>query len=467
MAHERSEASPAEAPSQTEAVREPSAPGVGVQPGAPLTPAAALMLQRAAGNAAVARLVAGERGQAPPLPPPPPSPPAVARAPRRRAPARSIQRSDPEGPYPVIPEMLEDDKTRRWWDPADKTAKPVWTAEGGYAKNPSARPLKDLVSPKGRIGGGFENGVFTYVVDAKGDVVIAKRLGEPGGAPGRATGMPHPTLIGGKDPTVLAAGEVEIRGGKIYRVDNQSGHFRPPRKAMGQSLKGFMRIPTSAFHPEFHAQSVHYDALGTRTTKPFRSLKLLKLKARDFSTALKGLNPRSVAGKFKSKRFRSRAKGVGAGLAGALVTLALSYLLSKLTAWAHDRWIKSSIERLAPKVEEKLQQRSEQLEKLLEADSEADVYVNAQFAITYVDDISDEDDESYPAVDFHDAGFSREPWDPTPIETTEIHCATRFDTTIVTASEKFSPAELFEPPPVEEEEKKEDESMQDPEPATK
>ena len=273
MPHERVGSRSEEAvPAQPTVAQE----GASAQPalGRHLDPKAALLLQRTAGNAAVARLVAGR--PPPPAAPRPPGPPA--------APTQRVQRE----PYPVIPEMAESDKTRSWYDPTDKTVKPVWTAEGGYTKNPSARKLSDLVTPKGRIGNGFDNGVYTYVVDGNGDVIVAKRLSEPGGRPGRATGMPHPTLVGGKDPTVLAAGEVEIRGGKIFRVDNQSGHFRPPRKALSTSLKAFMKLPTQAFDPRFKVESVHYDAAGARTTKAFRSLRTLKLNGAGLQVGAQG-----------------------------------------------------------------------------------------------------------------------------------------------------------------------------------
>ena len=41
--------------------------------------------------------------------------------------------------------------------------------------------------------------------------------------------MPHPTLVGGANPQVRAAGIVDIRGGRIYSADNTSGHFKPAR----------------------------------------------------------------------------------------------------------------------------------------------------------------------------------------------------------------------------------------------
>jgi hypothetical protein len=39
--------------------------------------------------------------------------------------------------------------------------------------------------------------------------------------------MSHPTLIGGANRQVRAAGVVDILGGRIYSVDNVAGHYKP------------------------------------------------------------------------------------------------------------------------------------------------------------------------------------------------------------------------------------------------
>jgi hypothetical protein len=413
-----------------------------------------LRLQQSAGNAAVGRIVARSRGGLRPSRPAagamPPPRAAIHSVPGPSG-ARRLQRS----PYPVVPEMELDDQTRQWFDPADKTAKPVWTAADGYAKNPSARPLNDLLKPNGRIGGGFDNGVFTYVVDEHGNVIVAKRLGEPGGRPGRATGMPHPTLIGGKKPTVLAAGEVEIRAGRIYRIDNQSGHFRPPRKSLSTTLKSFMRLPTSAFHADFKTDSVHYDPAGTRTTKPFRSLRTLKLNARDFKQALKGLRPKAIAGKLKGLKggrikggsLRSGAKGI----AGVLILIAIHYGLGRLMEKIENDFIDRQIDELAPKVEEKLLEKEDELDALLAEDSEAELFVNVRFTISTTTTVvvgagpeGMEEVESMPFVELHSVGFSRQPWDPKPTHSWEHSCGSTTQSTIITASHPINPAELFD-----------------------
>ena len=63
--------------------------------------------------------------------------------------------------------------------------------------------------------------------------------------------MPHPTLVGGAKPKVRAAGVVDIRGGRIYSVDNASGHFKPGPEALSAAEEAFGSLPASAFHRQF------------------------------------------------------------------------------------------------------------------------------------------------------------------------------------------------------------------------
>ncbi len=100
---------------------------------------------------------------------------------------------------------------------------------GKYLKNPTAKNVKSMVkNPSGTLkldgSSGVVNGKFMYVVDESGELVVGTRATGIPPFNGRA---PHPTLIGGSNPTVKAAGIVEFRGGKIFKVDNASGHFKP------------------------------------------------------------------------------------------------------------------------------------------------------------------------------------------------------------------------------------------------
>ena len=113
---------------------------------------------------------------------------------------------------------------------------------GVYKLNPTARNIADLVSPTGKIGSSRMNGQFMYVVDDSGNIIIGTRAGKR---------MPHPTLIGGSNPTVQAAGIVEIRGGRIYSVNNASGHYKPGPGSLDVAERAFSNLPSGAFHKDF------------------------------------------------------------------------------------------------------------------------------------------------------------------------------------------------------------------------
>jgi hypothetical protein len=82
-----------------------------------------------------------------------------------------------------------------------------------------------------------------YVVDENGAVTISKRAGQR---------LPHPTLVGGRDPRVQAAGMVEFDGkGRILRISNGSGHFKPGSATLARAQKAFSQLPPSAFSPKF------------------------------------------------------------------------------------------------------------------------------------------------------------------------------------------------------------------------
>ncbi|KFK92338.1 MULTISPECIES: hypothetical protein [unclassified Serratia (in: enterobacteria)] len=58
-------------------------------------------------------------------------------------------------------------------------------------------------------------------------------------------------LFGGKNPQVLGAGIVEIRGGKIYSVDNASSHFKPGTGSLEAAKDAFGKIPDNYFSKDF------------------------------------------------------------------------------------------------------------------------------------------------------------------------------------------------------------------------
>ena len=114
---------------------------------------------------------------------------------------------------------------------------------GRYLVNPTAKNLAGLLTDSGKVGGKRMSGRFMYVVNTAGDIIVGTRAGRH---------MPHPTLIGGANPQVRAAGIVDIRGGRIYSVNNASGHFKPGAGSLSAAKEAFRRLlPDSAFHKNF------------------------------------------------------------------------------------------------------------------------------------------------------------------------------------------------------------------------
>jgi hypothetical protein len=118
---------------------------------------------------------------------------------------------------------------------------------GKYELNPTATNIDNLeITVSGKIKGKKNlnpnsntyielNGEeFMYVIDESDNIIIGTRV-KNSDTPnyelfkGKA---PHPTLIGGINPNVKAAGTIEFRGGLIYKVDNASGHFKPNASTM-------------------------------------------------------------------------------------------------------------------------------------------------------------------------------------------------------------------------------------------
>ena len=111
----------------------------------------------------------------------------------------------------------------------DKADPDIYNKESGYFKNPSAVSLEDAMDGNRFVfQGNRAEGYFTYVLDIAGNIIFGKRC-NPNDPKKRS---PHPTLIGGKDPQVQCAGMIVFKKGRILTVDNQSGHFRPPKKSM-------------------------------------------------------------------------------------------------------------------------------------------------------------------------------------------------------------------------------------------
>jgi hypothetical protein len=88
-----------------------------------------------------------------------------------------------------------------------------------------------------------------YVVDTNGNIIIGSRAN---------TRMPHPTLIGGENPQVLGAGMIEFRSGRIYMINNDSGHFQPTPDTLGAVQEAFGQLPDSLFAPNWEYRFSDY-----------------------------------------------------------------------------------------------------------------------------------------------------------------------------------------------------------------
>jgi hypothetical protein len=132
----------------------------------------------------------------------------------------------------------------QWQDIAEGVLTPE-----GYRLNPRLQDLESMITSDGKIVGKNFGGKYMYVVDEQGVIRIGTRAQQH---------MPHPTLIGGVDPFVRAAGEIDIRGGQIYSINNLSGHFRPTPESLGTMYGAFSRLPDTAFRPGFLGFRVFY-----------------------------------------------------------------------------------------------------------------------------------------------------------------------------------------------------------------
>lgn len=144
-------------------------------------------------------------------------------------------------------------------------------------------------------------------------------------------------------------------------------------------------------------------------------------------------------------RFRAGAKGA----AGALAALVLQYLLSKWMADIEQEIVQEQIDKLRPKIEKKLQEalvaKGDELIKLLEANPDADIYVNVTFELhRFVSHQPEGSIESFPVVEIGDVGYSLKPWGPTPDRVEFVACIQQVNIETVTVSDKVPVKEFFE-----------------------
>ncbi len=94
-----------------------------------------------------------------------------------------------------------------------------------------------------------------YVITLDGKLILGKEVSPSifTSYEGRIKKMPHSTLASadGEIRRVLGAGEVVIKKGKIFRVNNSSGHFPSGSEVIpliSRTLEKYRRL----FHPDYH-----------------------------------------------------------------------------------------------------------------------------------------------------------------------------------------------------------------------
>ena len=127
----------------------------------------------------------------------------------------------------------------------DMSNKKVYNAETWYHRNPSAKNLKEAFSDDKFFESFCEEEEdkitrLLFVIAEDRNIIVGKR-----------SGLPHPALIGGKDPKVRCAGILELMGPKIYSVSNQSGHYKPDIKSLAEmenALRNLYEAKPHLFH---------------------------------------------------------------------------------------------------------------------------------------------------------------------------------------------------------------------------
>lgn len=141
--------------------------------------------------------------------------------------------------YHVVKSMLELDRKAGIYKPGR-----------GYFKNPSRTDLEKAIDGDTIMFNGRKaEGDFMYVLDTGGHIIFGERR-NPYNSKGRS---PHPTLVGGKDPVVQAAGLIHLKDGQIVSFDDQSGHFRPSSKSMDK-MEAALRKLYNKNHDLFNAE---------------------------------------------------------------------------------------------------------------------------------------------------------------------------------------------------------------------
>lgn len=125
--------------------------------------------------------------------------------------------------------------------------------DGLYKTNPTKTTMNDLkiqssgkVTAKHQLNPASENytklhGDYMYVIDKDGNLILGSRAQWSVKEPFVEGKAPHPTLIGGDNPKVQAAGMVYFNDGKILRITNNSGHYKPSADCLKKAEEIFQK----------------------------------------------------------------------------------------------------------------------------------------------------------------------------------------------------------------------------------
>jgi hypothetical protein len=113
-----------------------------------------------------------------------------------------------------------------------------------------------MIDAKGRIARPYRNRELMYVLEPEGNI----RIGSAGQVDDLATAMTHVSLIGGENPTVLAAGRCYVDGsGRIRWINNDAPDYFTPgsgSESLLVAFDAFRRLAKSALHRTFKAVAV-------------------------------------------------------------------------------------------------------------------------------------------------------------------------------------------------------------------
>jgi hypothetical protein len=138
-----------------------------------------------------------------------------------------------------------------------RTTDVVFDGAGNYITNPIKKNLAqlDINAQSGKIRDANGNILTTdnvngeglmYVIDDADNIFIGGR---------NNANLPHPTLIGGKNPNVKCAGMIRFKDGRILEISNNSGHFKPSNTTLQEAKAIFkQKLPDNAFDTKFEVK---------------------------------------------------------------------------------------------------------------------------------------------------------------------------------------------------------------------